>query len=973
MFTPSFGHLAPKTSKKIKLVFKADEPQVHKSIEFACQTIQIIQSKDFEDWDNSMFDIRFVTPKQYDAIMKRKEEEEKKRKEEFEAAQKKGAVKKPPGPPKKRDDKKPEFEEEDLEGEATIEIQEIKKEPNYQEIDKTQKQVILRATAVADFIRYSCDYQEIRFSSTLMFATKSFKFPLRNACSIAMPYKFKICSATTGRLDAGPYSVAPRDGTIAPGCNEMIVVKFSPTEVDNLNERLLVCSLNNLAPDLEPLVIELKGKSARPICHFELPATNYREKKAQDMLPIDSSYQILEFESMGTKVKNTKRFYVVNPTNQGYEFEWEPEEKEGNDLALKQFKCLTTKGVVLSGKKYEMIFEYTPEFIGTHESFWRFKIPSEKLSQNFLVVGSVLEPVILLEKGMINFNQLLLGGKALESVNIINQEIIPFVYNVEKESLKGDDNSGDAVTVSPMSGVIPPQGSFKLDVTFQPRTDTKYNFNIVVNVKRKARPLVLNVKGVGYVISHSVFYESSHSALLTDEPCVINFGSLFVNENQKRTVQILNSGKFNFDYSWKKSNKVNFISIVPEQGTVRSGETVSVELKYLPLSEHDLKGSKLNLNIVSGPKYNFTLQGSSRKPGVNFSFSEKDFGPCFVLRTLMPKTEMLEIINYDNSAISIETNFEKLPHLDVQLAPGQVLLPTTPNDPDLNKKKLLVPIIFTPREIASYSNVIVFDINNVMKFQVTIKGEGVPVKLELGSRDQEAVDFGISRIGVEKTKTVQLTNKSKRSINLTFIDGSGVDELKKHAVFFSPDNEIVLKPKQSIPIEIWFKPKERLHPFTEHLLAQFSNGETKKILSISGACHGIELKLMEEVVSFGNVIIGSHQSKKIQLLNIGDIPCTFSWDSSKYKESFTISPETGTIQANTEIYFEVTFHPKVVAAEIRIPKVQCNIQGADALFVTLHGSSISPPADSTKELMFDPIVRETKIQKVQVKNPGGIK
>ena len=58
---------------------------------------------------------------------------------------------------------------------------------------------------------------------------------------------------------------------------------------------------------------------------------------------------------------------------------------------------------ILSGKKYEMIFEYTPEFIGTHESFWRFKIPSEKLSQNFLVVGSVLEPVILLEKGMINF------------------------------------------------------------------------------------------------------------------------------------------------------------------------------------------------------------------------------------------------------------------------------------------------------------------------------------------------------------------------------------------------------------------------------------------------------------------------------------------------------------------------------------------------------------------------------------------
>ena len=42
------------------------------------------------------------------------------------------------------------------------------------------------------------------------------------------------------------------------------------------------------------------------------------------MTPIDAKLLIIEFESLGTKVKNTKRFYVVNPTAQGYEFEWEP-------------------------------------------------------------------------------------------------------------------------------------------------------------------------------------------------------------------------------------------------------------------------------------------------------------------------------------------------------------------------------------------------------------------------------------------------------------------------------------------------------------------------------------------------------------------------------------------------------------------------------------------------------------------------
>jgi hypothetical protein len=64
----------------------------------------------------------------------------------------------------------------------------------------------------------------------------------------------------------------------------------------------------------------------------------------------------------------------------------------------------------------------------------------------------------------------------------------------------------------------------------------------------------------------------------------------------------------------------------------------------------------------------------------------------------MPKTAILEITNIDNSAISLETNFEKKPYLDVQLSPGQVLLPLKDNP----NEKLEIPIIFTPREIKKY-------------------------------------------------------------------------------------------------------------------------------------------------------------------------------------------------------------------------------------------------------------------------------
>lgn len=48
------------------------------------------------------------------------------------------------------------------------------------------------------------------------------------------------------------------------------------------------------------------------------------------MAQVDAKYRIIEFESLGTNIKNTKRFMAVNPTNSGYEFEWEEVIDESN-------------------------------------------------------------------------------------------------------------------------------------------------------------------------------------------------------------------------------------------------------------------------------------------------------------------------------------------------------------------------------------------------------------------------------------------------------------------------------------------------------------------------------------------------------------------------------------------------------------------------------------------------------------------
>ena len=92
--------------------------------------------------------------------------------------------------------------------------------------------------------------------------------------------------------------------------------------------------MDNLSADQKELIIEINAEAERPICHFELLPTKLTLEK--------ENTKILEFESLGCKIKNTKRFYIVNPTATGYDFEWK---KIEDDINLNNFnnyfKCVT--------------------------------------------------------------------------------------------------------------------------------------------------------------------------------------------------------------------------------------------------------------------------------------------------------------------------------------------------------------------------------------------------------------------------------------------------------------------------------------------------------------------------------------------------------------------------------------------------------------------------------------------------------
>jgi len=190
-------------------------------------------------------------------------------------------------------------------------------------VEGSEKTTVLKASCVIDYASYDCTVAKVDFKPTLMYASRSYKFTIKNTSLINLDFNFKIVNSSTGILDAGPYCIIPKQGTIAPGCDDNFIVKYSPVEVEADNTRILSANIRHLAPETEPLIIEVNGIAERPVIHFELPNTTYRERKEKDMTPVDAKFKIIEFESLGTMIRNTKRFMAVNPTATGYEFEWE--------------------------------------------------------------------------------------------------------------------------------------------------------------------------------------------------------------------------------------------------------------------------------------------------------------------------------------------------------------------------------------------------------------------------------------------------------------------------------------------------------------------------------------------------------------------------------------------------------------------------------------------------------------------------
>ena len=239
-------------------------------------------------------------------------------------------------------------------------------EPTYELVAQISDQTLL-LQASADYPTFECDQPDIHFKGTMMFQSRSFKFPLRNTGKVPLIFKFAFededgSSINTTDPTTFPFSVLPVSGTIEPGENSLITVRFAPKDVAEYSYRLL-CLTPGISPSKQSFACYVYGISYRPLCHFELPDSDYliNRRSADTSKPaLDASTRVIEFQTCGINSKAAKRFYIVNPTDMTYDFEWKCVDPTS---AFPVFLCNTERGTIQGGKKFEISFEYTPDSV----------------------------------------------------------------------------------------------------------------------------------------------------------------------------------------------------------------------------------------------------------------------------------------------------------------------------------------------------------------------------------------------------------------------------------------------------------------------------------------------------------------------------------------------------------------------------------------------------------------------------------
>jgi len=875
----------------------------------------------------------------------------------------------------------------------------------------------LKCVATADKPSYACETTQLHFNALPMYQSLRATFEVQNTSMIPLSYQMLLTndgSPMTAALQRRPmtggpnyepipcpFTCEPAEGLVEPNSSQTFVVHFAPVEVDDY-AYVLDCVMPTLTPspgDEEaqaPIRIGLRGRATRPACHIDLESdSDYLSRRLPNLVnehglrdQIETPPRIVEVKSKGLRVQNRRRFLVTNPTSSAYDFRWEP---CGQPHAA--WKTPTPRGMILAGKRGEMIFEFTPSSTDTAEAFYRFVVPEHGISQLFLFVGTVLEPRVALDRTRVDFGAIMLGARCTETVHLVNSEHLPFAFNFEKPPAdETATKKGPTLEITPLSGLVPPNGRAAVELSFRPTEEAVLNANLNCTIRKKKMKLSLNIKGEGYAVHSKLLLlegtaaarakeEADTSGVVLDSGAglasgegitdlkiapfvnVVDFGNVHLNQSLTKTLAIANTGKFNFDYVIDRGDSPNPMLVLTgarTAGAVRKNGRVQATLTFHPVAACSLDKNQYIVTVAGKYDYILKLVGRGSAPNLKFSITEHEFGACFMVtpgQRPHKETVVLRVSNQDPSAnLSLDCTLPRNKVLAVECGP-RVLSPG---------EHVEIPIHFTPREIQDYAFQVPFLVNGVSTVIVKMLGRGVAARLELVQPQQADCSFGRVREGEDIVKHLQVINRSARPLDFQLLDEDNL--LLAHDVRVTPQRIAGLKPKQVASIEVRFAPTKRNRDFDHPLMISYAGG-LRPLARVSGRATGMDVVLSTDTLAFGAVCEGSRRTRKLMLENAGDIATRFQWNRRSIGDLFTVSPLEGALRPESEMAFDVTFSPKAQDADIRVDGMQLFVEGAPPLRLSCVGACVPQPDESKQSVSFESVARKEATESVSIKNP----
>ncbi|XP_049928998.1 hydrocephalus-inducing protein homolog isoform X2 [Epinephelus moara] len=962
IFSPQVGHLHAGCSKEVNVTFCSNQPVTLKSQLMTCRVSQVEFQQPLEqvaDWDDRQRTVQWLSSS----------------KQSLGAPQQPGKNK----------------------------VIKTDPEPCCSVIEGSQWELKLHISAVCDYVKFNCNTDTIHFKDTMLYQTRLHQLQIVNQGAVKLEFSVQVfmdprnntahrdqgdrtLTSRPGSKSAGvltgcrpasalasvmphlmgdpelpPFSIEPSIGAIEPGAIQNFSIRFSPLEVAQFQGRL-VCSIPNLQDGDQSPCISVCGRSLLPHCHFDLEDSDYisgNRRNPEFRGSLDPNTRLIEFNAVGFSVPSTRCFSVLNPTSKTYSFKWRCEDTGGSP-----FCCLTPCGTILPGKKVEVRFEYVAEQLDPVESFWSFVIETLSLTVPFLCVGTTKEPLVYLDRPHLDFGELLVGRKVEQTVDLVNGEQETFSFAVVQSSLLGDDQQSSLI-VQPMTGTVAPKDRLPLSVSLMPCRDGYVSFRLVLRVKRKSEPLTLTVKADCFCLRASVQVENPDRGLREIEPNqqdTLDFGKVGISERSTFNFLVSNLARFSLEVNSDLTGPnelLQHLEVQPQNATIEVGEQLQSSLFFGPRSICNLQDVRLSIKVKHGPTFTFAVEGRAVAPGLQFSFTKYNFGKCFLYTPgMVPASQTLVIRNKGERDISVHCQFTNTSYLEMDFHPG-ILSPGAVME---------APVKFYPREACRYHEKLTFILNGCVTKHVDILGQGIKIKLEVEDPRQRKVKLGSLMLGQKVKKQVVLVNRSPLDLSFTLLLNTNT-QLDPRDLSFSPAGELNLKASGgSCVVEIQFSPRQHMPPFSAELQAELL-GLLHPLLTIQGCCQVVEIQLNQDHLAFGAVVQRCQASKRIVMVNTGDIGARFQWKTENFPSELSITPAKGYICPGMEVPFEVTFAPVELIADIRYENLSCCVEGSSStITLTVTGSCIV--ASTSKEVVnFVCPVRGSHTQTLPVSNP----